>query len=94
MLQYEYMREALKQGLKLEEKLGANPFKYGMAAGTDTHLAIAAPEEENFFGKTAAQEPNAGWFGFSAAMTSRPRTRKAACRQRPATPRACPWAAI
>ena len=59
MLQYEYMREALKQGLKLEEKLGANTFKYGMAAGTDTHLAIAAPEEENFFGKTAAQEPNA-----------------------------------
>jgi len=58
MLQYEYIREALKQGMKLEEKLGANPFKYGMAAGTDTHLAIAAPEEENFFGKTAAQEPN------------------------------------
>jgi len=59
MLKTEYIREALKQGLKLEEKFGTNPFKYGLASGTDTHLGIMAPEEENFFGKTASQEPNA-----------------------------------
>lgn len=59
MLKTEYIREALKQGLKLEEKLGTNPFKYGLAGGTDTHLGIMAPEEDNFFGKTAPQEPNA-----------------------------------
>ena len=59
MLKTEYIREALKQGLKLEEKFGTNPFKYGLASGTDTHLGIMAPEEDNFFGKTASQEPNA-----------------------------------
>jgi len=59
MLKTEYIREALKQGLKLEEKFGTNPFKYGLASGTDTHLGIMAPEEDNFFGKTASQEPRA-----------------------------------
>ena len=58
MLQYEYAREALKQGLKLEKELGANPFKFGLAGGTDTHTALATAAEENFFGKTASQEPN------------------------------------
>jgi hypothetical protein len=57
MLQYEYAREALKTGLKLEKKLGVNPFKFGMAAGTDTHTALAAVEEENFFGKHSGVEP-------------------------------------
>ena len=58
MLQYEYAREALKQGLKLEKALGTNPFKFGLAGGTDTHTALATAAEENFFGKTASQEPN------------------------------------
>jgi len=58
MIQYEYAREALKQGLKLEEKLGTNPFKFGLAAGTDAHTALSAPEEDNYFSKTAASEPS------------------------------------
>lgn len=57
MVQYEYLREALKNGLKVEQDLGANPFKYGMAGGTDTHNALTAAEEDNFFGKYAASEP-------------------------------------
>lgn len=65
MIQYEYLREALKHGLKLEEKFGTNPFKYGMAGGTDAHTALSAPEENNYFSKTALQEPKAGrWKGF------------------------------
>ena len=32
------VREALKKGLSEEEKLGVNPFKYGIIASTDTHL--------------------------------------------------------
>ena len=51
MIQYEYLREALKNGLKVEQDLGANPFKYGMAGGTDTHNGLTAAEEDNFFGK-------------------------------------------
>ena len=33
MLQYEYAREALKNGLKLEAKFGTNPYKFGMVGG-------------------------------------------------------------
>jgi len=46
MIQYEYVREALKNGLKVEQDLGANPFKYGMAGGTDTHNGLTAAEED------------------------------------------------
>jgi hypothetical protein len=57
MLQYEYAREALKNGLKLESKLGANPYKFGLAGSTDTHTALAAVEEENYIGKHSGTEP-------------------------------------
>jgi len=58
MLQFEYARSALKNGLKLEAKLGTNPYKFGMVGSTDMHTALAAMEEENFFGKTTPQEPS------------------------------------
>lgn len=35
MLPREYAREALKQGLAFEAKLGTNPFKFGMVGSTD-----------------------------------------------------------
>jgi hypothetical protein len=57
MLQYEYTREALKTGLKLEKKLGINPFKFGMIGSTDSHTSFATGEEENFFGKHSGVEP-------------------------------------
>ena len=57
MLQYEYAREALKNGLVLEARLGVNPFKLGMAGGTDSHTAMSTAEEENFFGKHSGVEP-------------------------------------
>ena len=59
MIQYEYAREALKNGLKVEQDLGANPFKYGMAGGTDTHNGLTAAEEDNFFAKFPSAEPRA-----------------------------------
>jgi hypothetical protein len=59
MLQYEYAREALKNGLKLEAKLGTNPYKFGLQGATDSHTALSTAEEENFFGKHAGAEPNA-----------------------------------
>lgn len=58
MLQHEYAREALKSGLVLEQKLGTNPYKFGMIGSSDAHTGLAAMEEENFFGKTAPQEPS------------------------------------
>ncbi len=59
MLQYEYAREALKIGLKLEKKLGVNPYKFGMVGATDSHTGLATAEEENFFGKHSGKEPHA-----------------------------------
>ncbi len=57
MFQAEYAREALKTGLLLERKLGVNPFKFGMIGSTDAHTAMAAVEEDNFFGKHSGVEP-------------------------------------
>jgi hypothetical protein len=58
MLKTEYIREALKDGMKLEQKLGVNPFKYGMAGGSDAHTGLTATEEDNFFGKFKQSEPS------------------------------------
>jgi len=58
MLQYEYAREALKNGLLLEERLGTNPYKFGLIGSTDSHTALTAVEEENFFGKATNAEPS------------------------------------
>jgi hypothetical protein len=57
MLQWEYAREALKNGLILEQKLGVNPYKFGMVGSTDAHTALSTVEEENFFGKHSGVEP-------------------------------------
>ena len=59
MLKGEYAREALKQGLALEKKLGTNPYKFGMVGATDSHTALATAEEENFFSKSVSVEPSA-----------------------------------
>jgi hypothetical protein len=58
MIPYEYAREALKNGLRLEQSLGANPFKFGMIGSTDSHTALATAEEDNFFGKMTQVEPS------------------------------------
>jgi Protein of unknown function (DUF3604) len=57
MLQFEYLRSALKNGLRLEQRLGVNPYKFGLIGSSDAHTGLAAMEEENFFGKTTPQEP-------------------------------------
>ena len=57
MLEFEYTRAALKNGLKLEAQFGTNPYKFGLVGGSDAHTGLTAMEEENFFGKTTPQEP-------------------------------------
>jgi hypothetical protein len=59
MLEFEYARSVLKNGLKLEKTLGVNPYKFGMIGSTDTHTSLSTAAEENFFGKVAMHEPNA-----------------------------------
>ena len=55
----DYVREALKRGLLIEQQTGVNPYKLGMIASTDSHTALATADEDNFFGKFSANEPNA-----------------------------------
>jgi hypothetical protein len=58
MLQYEYARQALKNGLKVEKELGVNPYKFGMIGSTDAHTGLATADDDNFFGKTSSAEPS------------------------------------
>jgi Protein of unknown function (DUF3604) len=58
MLQGEYARSALKLGLRLQKKFGANPYKFGMIGSTDSHTGLATAEEDNFFGKHSGGEPS------------------------------------
>jgi len=58
MINTEYAREAYKNGLVLEAKLGANPFKFGLAGGTDAHTGLTTAEEPNFYGKFPSSEPS------------------------------------
>jgi hypothetical protein len=57
MLQFEYAREALKNGLLLKQRFGTNPYKFGLAGSTDSHTALSTAEEDNFFGKATNAEP-------------------------------------
>lgn len=53
----EYVREALKRGLAIEQKTGVNPYKFGLLGSTDTHTSLATADEDNFFGKHSGNEP-------------------------------------
>ena len=58
MLQYEYARSALKLGLELEGKLGANPYKFGMVGASDAHIGVVDSRQDNFFGQFIFDAPS------------------------------------
>jgi hypothetical protein len=45
-----FVRNALIDGVGFQEMLGANPFKYGIVGGGDTHNGASDNEEFNYFG--------------------------------------------
>ena len=53
-----YARSALKTGLGFAAEIGANPYKFGMIGSTDSHTGLATADEDNFWGKMGANEPN------------------------------------
>jgi hypothetical protein len=57
MLEFEYARSGLGVGLQVEDRVGTNPYKFGMIGSTDSHTGLATAEEENFFGKHSGSEP-------------------------------------
>ena len=58
MYEHEYARAALKNGLKFEKELGANPFKFGLLGSTDFHIALSAVEEDSYMGKFPLDTPS------------------------------------
>ncbi len=71
MLPKEYARSAWKRGLAYEEKLGVNPFKFGVVGSTDAHTALSTTQENNFFGKIPLLEPTADPIRFEEPITGR-----------------------
>ncbi|MGC1389172.1 MAG: DUF3604 domain-containing protein, partial [Steroidobacteraceae bacterium] len=51
-----YLRQAYGVGQELREKLGVNPFKYGIEAGTDFHSGITSTEASNYPGSHGNQD--------------------------------------
>ncbi|MEZ5573504.1 MAG: DUF3604 domain-containing protein [Halioglobus sp.] len=49
----DFVRQALKLGLELEQNLGQNPYRLGVIGSTDSHTALSSAEEDNFHGKLA-----------------------------------------
>ncbi|MBO6506181.1 MAG: DUF3604 domain-containing protein [Kordiimonadaceae bacterium] len=49
----DFVRSGLKTGLEIEQKVGANPFKFGVIGSTDSHSGLASADEDNFWGKMA-----------------------------------------
>jgi hypothetical protein len=70
MLQYEYARSGLQIGLQLEQRIGANPYQFGMIGSTDSHTGLATAEEENFFGKHSGTEPGPARYKHPMAATA------------------------
>ena len=53
-----YVRSALKLGLELDAKLGANPYQAGLIGGSDAHVGVVTTREDNFFGEFANGLPS------------------------------------
>ena len=45
-----YARQALKDGITLQDQQGFNPYKFGMAGGSDSHNSASPYRQDNFFG--------------------------------------------
>jgi hypothetical protein len=58
-----YIREALIEGLGLEEKNGVNPFEFGFVGASDSHTGAASIEEPTYSGKLALLDGNPAFRG-------------------------------
>ncbi len=71
MLPREYARSAFKRGLAYEQKLGVNPFKFGLIGSTDSHTGLPTTQENSFFGKISVLEPSADPIRFEEVIIGR-----------------------
>ena len=53
-----YVRSALKLGLELDARLGANPYQSGLIGGNDAHVGVVTTRQDNFVGEFANGLPS------------------------------------
>lgn len=64
----DYLRPALRRGLELEARHGANPFQLGLIGSTDAHTGLSSADETNFHGKMATDSvPANKQYGFGSS---------------------------
>jgi len=51
-----YARQALKDGIAMEDARGYNPYKFGFGAASDSHNTAVPYRQENFFGAHGATD--------------------------------------
>jgi hypothetical protein len=49
----DFIRSGLRRGLDIQERVGINPYKFGLIGSTDSHTGLSTAEESNFWGKMA-----------------------------------------
>jgi hypothetical protein len=50
-----YVRQAYARGLELSQRVGVNPFEFGLIGGSDYHTGLSLSSENDLVGKDAAQ---------------------------------------
>ena len=55
-----YARTGLLRGLDIENRVGVNPYKFGLQAATDSHTSLSTADEDNFWGKTVLDSSPGG----------------------------------
>ena len=58
-----YVRDALLEGIKMEQTEGFNPYKFGLIGSSDSHTAASSQEEDNFFSKVGLLDSSAALRG-------------------------------
>lgn len=64
-----YVRQAYGVGQEFYEKIGANPFKYGLEGGTDYHSGFTSTEENNYHGSHDRLDEQFSKAGITAVLT-------------------------
>ena len=68
----DYVRSGLLRGLAIGDRVGVNPYRFGLIGSTDSHSGLASAEEANFWGKMARDsipENKRGGWGRSGGPT-------------------------
>ena len=68
-----YVREALINGLALEDKGVANPYKFGFIGSSDTHTGATSDDESNYFSKIGLIDSTPTYRG-SVPLTTKPKS--------------------